>query len=303
MPTITTNGISTNYLQIKCEAGDDCEDLVMVHGLGTNLSFWYLPHAMNFATRYRVTLFDLRGHGRSGMPPGGYTPRNLANDLRGLLDGLGIARAHFVAHSFGGVIALNLACQEPQRFIDLVLADTQISSVRRQHHKQAWPFGEILQPLFRQHGIDIDVNDPYFGFHLLGAVARLEAANVTLSPELTRLLGPLVGKSSKRTARQWLWLLNTTAAESELMSDDGLSQNKLRKLKFPILAMYGERSRGLYFGKQQEKIWHHASFCGLAEAGHFFPLTHADLFMQKCFQFWQEAGAAHPLYPPVVANQ
>jgi pimeloyl-ACP methyl ester carboxylesterase len=102
----------------------------MVHGLATNMAFWYFHYAALFARRYRSPLYDLRGHGRSEMPPGGYTPDNLARDLEGLLDHLSIRRAHFLVHSFGGVIALNLARVAPERIASLVLADTHISAAR-----------------------------------------------------------------------------------------------------------------------------------------------------------------------------
>ena len=113
MPVAVVGGIRVNYLQLAPDAGA-AEDLVMVHGLATNLAFWYAPYATELAKRYRVTLYDLRGHGRSETPPAGYRAADLARDLRGLLDHLDIRRAHVLAHSFGGVVALNLACADPR---------------------------------------------------------------------------------------------------------------------------------------------------------------------------------------------
>src|SRR5688572_22636697 len=99
MPTALVNGARINYVQSEPVGGAD-EDLVMVHGLATSLAFWYFPYASLFAQRYRVTVFDLRGHGRSEMTPGGYTPQAQAADLEGLMDHLGIETAHLVAHSY-----------------------------------------------------------------------------------------------------------------------------------------------------------------------------------------------------------
>ena len=303
MPIHETNGIRTNYIQFKCGAGETCEDLVMVHGLGTNLAFWYMPHAVDFSRLFRVTLFDLRGHGRSSMPVSGYQPTMLARDLQVLLDALGIERAHFVAHSFGGVVALCLACLEPGRFLDLVLADTQVSAVRCQRRPKQWAFGKTLQLLLDQHCIDIKVNDPYFGYHLLDALARLEVQNKRLSPELAGLLGPLVGRNRRRTARQWLRLLSTTKAEEELMSDDCLTQERLRRLRFPILTIYGERSHNIYCGEWLRQIWEHASFCRIPGAGHFFPLSRPMVFMEACRRFWQGNSVAGEVPAPPVSNE
>ena len=75
MPSALVNGVRLNHVQMAApDVGGPHEDLVMVHGLATNLAFWYFHYAAVFARRYRVTVYDLRGHGRSEMPAGGYTP-------------------------------------------------------------------------------------------------------------------------------------------------------------------------------------------------------------------------------------
>jgi pimeloyl-ACP methyl ester carboxylesterase len=294
MSAIETNGVRTHCVQLAGEAGGPCEDLVMVHGLGTSLSFWYLPHAARFAQRYRVTLYDLRGHGRSSMPTSGYAPAMLAQDLEALMDELGIERAHFVAHSFGGVVALSLARARPERFIDLVLADTQISGLRHLSHPQHGQLAEQLQRLLERYGVALDADDPYFGFRLLGAVARLELQGVELPQELLLMLGPLAGKNSKRTARLWLQLLASTSAERELTSDDGLTEGLLRRLEFPVLAMYGERSRAAAAGQYLADVLPRATWCPVPRAGHFFPSTQSELFIERCNAFWATDEVARP---------
>ncbi len=289
MPFVQTNGIRTNYVQIDCESGNDCEDLVMVHGLATNLAFWYIHYASAFSKRYRVTLYDLRGHGRSSITDSGYTPKNMAVDLQQLLDHLGIERAHFIAHSFGGVVALNLACINPGRFASLVLADTHISAVRRLQKTKDWEFGKKIKPILDKHSLDVDVREPYFGYRLLSAVANLQIHNVEISQELEDLVSPLMGNNSKRTASQWLKLMETTQAEKELMGDDGLSLDSLRKLNFPILAMYGEYSQAMSTGEQLLEVWSHADFRRIREAGHFFPITRSSELMENCRRFWNGA--------------
>jgi pimeloyl-ACP methyl ester carboxylesterase len=237
------------------------------------------------------------------MPVSGYQPATLARDMQGLLDALGIERAHFVAHSFGGVVALNLACMEPGRLIDLVLADTQVSAVRNKRRPREWAFGKTLQILLDQHHIDIKVNDPYFGYHLLDALARLEVQNKSLSPELAGLLGPLVGKNTRRTARQWLELLSETKAEEELMTDDGLTSERLHALRFPILAIYGDRSHSVHCGEWLRQIWGHASYCRVPDAGHFFPSSRPLVFMEACRRFWQDNTVAGEVPAPGMGNE
>lgn len=290
MPSVEVNGVRLNYLQLPCESGRQAEDLVLVHGLATNLAFWYFTHAPEFAKRYRVTLFDLRGHGRSETPVSGYTAGNMALDLEQLLDRLGIKRAHFAAHSFGGAVALNLACRAPERFTSLMVFDTHIYKVRRAGNA-AWKSGPTIQRILDENKLKIDVKDAYFGYRLLTEVARLKLRNGTMTRELEDMVCPLMGKNSARTARSWLKLIETTRAEEELMSDDGLSFESLEKLDFPILAVYGELSQAMTTGSRLLNTWPHADFRWIRGAGHFFPVTRPLEFMETCRQFW--TGALH----------
>jgi pimeloyl-ACP methyl ester carboxylesterase len=232
-----------------------------------------------------VTLYDLRGHGRSGMAESGYAAPNMASDLKGLLDHLGIRRSHFIAHSFGGAVALNLAVSEPTRFASLSLLDTHIHSVRTMVNRE-WKFSERIRLLLMRNRIDLDVKEPYFGYKLLGEVARLKVTDTKISRELEDLMSPLMGTRSEKTASQWLKLLNTTRAEKELMSDDGLSFDGLAKLGFPILAVYGERSQAMTTGEQLLDVWPHGDFRKIRDAGHFFPVTRPVEFREACRQFW-----------------
>jgi pimeloyl-ACP methyl ester carboxylesterase len=287
MPIAHVNGIKLHYVQIDDgEAGAPREDLIMVHGLATNMAFWYLPYAPVFARRFRVTLFDMRGFGRSEMPPGGYSPQNLALDLAALMDHLGIRSAHLVAHSFGGVVALNLACRYPRRVRSLVLADAHISAVRHSGPEREWGNRAQVQALVDRHGLGLDTHDPYFGFRLLTEVAHRRLRHEEVPQELLALGVPMMGQSGKRTAQQWLNLIGETSAESELMGDDGLTPQALKRLRFPILALYGDNSQARLTGGDLLDVWPHAEFRRVRDAGHFFPTSRPDDVMRECERFW-----------------
>ncbi|MFA4915464.1 MAG: alpha/beta hydrolase [Syntrophales bacterium] len=289
MPSVEINGVRINYMQNDCDSGNDCEDLVMIHGLATNMAFWYLHYVPEFSKRFRITLYDLRGHGRSGITDSGYGPKNMAIDLQQLLDHLKIERAQFIAHSFGGAVVLNLACLDPGRFTSLVLIDTNISAVRRLQNKIHWKFGGALQQILDHNGVGLNVRDPYFGHRLLTAAAHMQTQDVEISEELRAFLSHSRWKGNKRTATQWLKLMETTQAERELMGDDGLSLDGLRKLNFPILALYGELSQAMSTGEQLLEVWPHADFRRVREAGHFFPITRPSELIENCLQFWDGA--------------
>ena len=97
--------------------------LVFAHGAGGNHMSWWqqVPH---FSRRYRCVTFDHRAFGRSHDRQSGPGRRAFADDLRQLLDHLGIEAAAVVAQSMGGRTAVGFALRNPGRIRALVLAGT-----------------------------------------------------------------------------------------------------------------------------------------------------------------------------------
>ena len=294
MPIATINGVKLNYVQLDDGGGPACEDLVMVHGLATNMAFWYFRYGLALAKRFRVTLYDLRGHGRSEMPATGYAPDNLACDLAALMDHLRIDKAHLMAHSFGGVVALNFACVSPERVRSLVLADSHFSAGREVQEREAWSFSQQVQPVLDRMEAGLSTSDPYFGPKLLTRVAEWQLQGREVPAELVDLVSPLLGRTGKRTSAAWLELMNTTSAEAEMLQDDGLALERLRKLDFPIIAMYGDHSPARLSGAELLAIWPHAEFLRVRDAGHFFPTLRPQEVLSACLRFWGGEFAASP---------
>ena len=115
MAKALANGIQLHYQQFG-----KGPHLVMVHGITGNLAIWYLEIVPALMGEYRITTYDLRGHGYSEAPPTNYTTADHANDLKHLLDVLGIERAHIMGHSFGADVALNFTILFPERVDRLV---------------------------------------------------------------------------------------------------------------------------------------------------------------------------------------
>jgi len=97
--------------------------LVLIRGLGSNADHWY-EQASVFSRQYRVIVFDNRGVARSSEPGGEFSVLTMAQDTLGLLDFLGIEKAHVFGLSMGGMIAQELAINYPDRVSSLVLACT-----------------------------------------------------------------------------------------------------------------------------------------------------------------------------------
>ena len=113
-----TNGIDTHYTV----AGSG-PWLVLGHSLACDHTMW-APQIAALSPQYRVLAYDTRGHGRSDAPAGPYTLDMLADDLKALLDGLGIAQCHYAGLSMGGMIGQTFALKYPDVLRTLTLADT-----------------------------------------------------------------------------------------------------------------------------------------------------------------------------------
>ena len=118
MPTVRVADVSLYYV----EAGAG-EPLVLVMGLGADHLAWGFQFPV-LAERYRVIAFDNRGAGQSDVPDRPYTTRMMADDTAGLMDALGIDRAHVLGVSLGGMIAQEIALNHPARVRSLQLHGT-----------------------------------------------------------------------------------------------------------------------------------------------------------------------------------
>jgi 3-oxoadipate enol-lactonase len=119
MPTLRANGLDLAYRL----DGDGPETLVLVNGLADTKESWaaQLPA---FGERYRVLSFDNRGIGESPTPPGPYTTADMAEDLAGLVDALGVERFHLLGVSMGGMIAQEYAIAHADRLLSATFACT-----------------------------------------------------------------------------------------------------------------------------------------------------------------------------------
>lgn len=114
------NGVTLHY---QHTGAANSLTLVFINALGTDYRIWdgVVSHLVD---QYPVVRFDARGHGLSDSPPGPYSVADLAGDVNGLLNYLGIERAVLVGVSVGGLTALQTALDYPERVKALVLCDT-----------------------------------------------------------------------------------------------------------------------------------------------------------------------------------
>lgn len=120
------------------------EPVVLLHGFGE--STYSFRHVLpTLAERYRVIAVDLNGFGYTDRPrdPAHYTLDGQQRLVLGVLDRLGVERAHFVGHSYGGGLTLWIAAHHPERVRSMVLVDTTLplySTAQRTRLAKLRPF-------------------------------------------------------------------------------------------------------------------------------------------------------------------
>lgn len=135
MPRATVQGIDLYYL---LDGPPERPVVVLINGFSAPLEMW-APTVPALVPQFRVLTYDLRGHGRSDLPFGGYDLATQAGDLLGLLDHLGMERVHLVGDAAGGGIGVEAALQRAESVASLVLIGTRI-------HGWKEPPGSILPP-------------------------------------------------------------------------------------------------------------------------------------------------------------
>jgi len=121
MPSATVQGRKV-YYEIHGETLGT--PLVLVMGLGGSCRGWIPFQVPDFSKQHRVLLFDNRGVGSSEDSGKPFTTADLADDVAGLMDALGIQRAHALGGFLGAMIVQELALRHPSRVERPVLVGT-----------------------------------------------------------------------------------------------------------------------------------------------------------------------------------
>lgn len=125
MPSVRVGDVDVYY-----EIHGEGPPLVFVGGLGVDMTV-FAPFTGRLARSFRVLTFDNRGAGRTDKPDIPYSIPMMAEDTVGLMDALGLPRAHLVGVSMGGRIALEIAAAHPARIDRMVLIATAATGTGR----------------------------------------------------------------------------------------------------------------------------------------------------------------------------
>lgn len=229
MPHVDLNGLKLYYQQ-----SGSGPDVVLLHGFTSNQAMWLFSGIVPaLANRFRVTSYDLRGHGASDAPHGDYTSRQMADDLCHLCDALELGPALLVGHSFGGVVATHLAALEPQRVAGIILCDTYFPGLAElepeMEQVEIWrSLAEVLDEAGLEVGDRVDF-------------ARLLKGVAALTPEQKAIIETRLGPPAVRWLAQLAPLAVTTAAR-DVFEPAGLTAEQIAAVDVPIVALYDEHS-------------------------------------------------------------
>ncbi len=271
MPFTTVNRLKFHYQQ----AGAGPE-IVLIHGVTGDLSIWLLCKALQtLSARYRVTAYDLRGHGYSDAPASGYTSADHAADLFALMDDLGLGRAAIVGHSFGGVVAAHAAVLAPERVESLVLSDPYFPALRHLEDVSKWGHWQNFRDEARRAGVELSDEHWYDVGKFFDQVLHLDGDRLLKFrrevglPALNRLLR-----------------LGKTTCGDDTKIPAGLTAELIGGIKIPTLAVYGEHSP---FLATAEYLSAHLPSCRTAiipEAKHRAPEENPEGFVRVLQEFF-----------------
>jgi pimeloyl-ACP methyl ester carboxylesterase len=132
------NGVKLHYL--IAGKGDP---ILLLHGYAETSRMW-LPLAAKLASNHTVIAPDLRGFGQSAAPAGGYTKKEMAQDIHALMVKLGYPKARIVGHDIGLMVAYAYAAQYPGEVDRIVLMDAFLPGVGDWKHvwllRDLWHF-------------------------------------------------------------------------------------------------------------------------------------------------------------------
>ncbi len=145
------------------EHGTGQETIVFIHGLFMSGRAWH-NQVLAMRSRYRCVEYDLRGHGRSGSPSGGYDMEDLADDLIQLIQTARYEPCHLVGGAMGATVAMHIATKRPElvKSLTLLAATSDAEEAQRKRQMQLLALGirllgmrpfasRMMQKVFGQH--------------------------------------------------------------------------------------------------------------------------------------------------------
>jgi pimeloyl-ACP methyl ester carboxylesterase len=245
------------------------ETIVFHHGIGASAGIWmgWLPALID---RYRIVVFDMRGYGRSAIPPAGarWTLDRLVDDLLAVTRAVGSHPPHVVGESIGGTIVLSAALRHPgfARSLTICNGADKGAPLQKVHEWQRQLDGQGIRAWSNQFMRDRFYDDA------LSAAERAWYAQQQEAWRRDSILGAL----------------------SVLVGTD--LRAELPELRLPVLLMHGDASPFIPVGVMADM---HAAlpdsrFVVHARAKHGLPFSHAAACARELRRFLDQQSGDSP---------
>ena len=279
MPMIHLNGLRFHYQQ-----RGQGPDVVLIHALTSNLAVWLFSNLMDeLAFDYRVTAYDLRGHGASDASLGNYTSADMADDLHELHSALKLQPALLVGHSFGGVVAMHAAASYPDIVRGIILSDSFFPGLAHLEPDlgDMANWREVREALIGA-GVSLDRNLDFT--RLFNVVAGMSAQQ---KDHFARTMGP----SSLRWLSQ-LPRLAPTSCGRDVFAPAGLTAERICQVCKPVVALYDEYTSFHATRRFLAANLKNVRVDIVPGARHVAPLQSADAFVQLVQKHCRSIDAA-----------
>jgi pimeloyl-ACP methyl ester carboxylesterase len=249
--------------------------IVFVHEFAGDHRSWE-PQLRYFGRRYRAIAYGARGYPPSDVPEDGakYSQDSARDDIKAVLDGLGLEKAHIVGLSMGGFATLHFGLQYPERALSLVVAGC----------------GYGAEPGKRAQFLDETAKA---AAHITEVGMRTMAESYAVGPARVQFQG--------KDPRGWAEFKQRLAEHSTLGSS--LTQrgvqgkrpslydltDRMKRLTVPTLIVNGDEDEPcLDPGLMMKRTIPSAGLVVLPKTGHVINLEEPDLFNRACDEFFHQ---------------
>lgn len=306
MPKVVVNGTNYHYLQ----AGEG-PNIVMVHGFGGNLAVWHLKVVPELREDFNILAYDLPRHGYSKPVEDGddrdkaerlrsLTMWRSADDIKGLLDHLGIEKTHILGHCLGGDIAIHFAHRYPETTDRVVLIDAMLPYLNPEYYKRKdWKGWDVWRDMLaEQAGIKIP---PEKRGDFLYLMRQLRRAPIAFGPTKGRLRSKaFITKVLVTAARAKLRMKKRknkpTPELASLLAERVITLEHVAEIHSPTLLIYPVNS---VFEGTMDVLSEHLPDVTVArppegQYSHLVPLTRPEIIVECVRSFLTPRPAQAP---------
>lgn len=257
-----------NGVRLHWEERGHGSPLLLIMGHRYSSAMWY-PMLPALTAQHRVIWFDNRGTGESGMTPD-VTVAQLAGDALAVMNAAGVERAHVFGVSMGGVIAQEVALQQPGRVTSLILGCTGILSAEKPRMPAFMRVIYYMPPWLLRA---LTPRRPNSGY---GTAAPADAVAADLA---------VLAKD----AYDWRGVL----AQAVALANYSVAKEAVAKLTMPALVLHGDEDGAVRFawGEELAQTLPNSRFVKFEGAGHNFIVADTAKANRVVLDFLREIDA------------